>query len=263
MSDPVTLFVPCFVDQLRPRAGIAAVELLERLGHDVRVRPEVICCGQPFSNSGSEPEAQALARRWYAGMASEQTVVVLSSSCTVQLLHARRGWASGSEGRSVNAGSSGSAQARSANGCSAEALGTGPRVLEFCEFLDTRHPDTDFGRLERSICLHSSCHGLRDSDSDRHARAVLGRVAGLEVLRPGRPDECCGFGGTFATSFADLSVRMGRDRLSDILGTGAREVVATDLSCLLHLEGVARAGAEPLDFRHIAELLREAVEGAG
>jgi L-lactate dehydrogenase complex protein LldE len=238
MAEPVTLFVPCYVDQLRPRAGVAAVELLERLGHRVEVRPDVVCCGQPFTNSGASEEGAALARRWYAGMASARAVVVLSSSCTVQLRHARRD-------AGADAGPAGAPEE--------------PEVFELCEFLEARHPDGGLGRLERSVCLHSSCHGLRDSDADRHARALLGRVAGLNVLRPRRPDECCGFGGTFSTSFAALSVRMGEDRLNDILSTGAREVIATDLSCLLHLEGIAAARGERLTFRHVGEILREAL----
>ena len=34
----VTLFIPCFMDALYPRAGISMVEILERLGHNVVCR---------------------------------------------------------------------------------------------------------------------------------------------------------------------------------------------------------------------------------
>ena len=43
----VTLFIPCFVDALFPRAGITMVEILERLGHKVVCQAEITCCGQP------------------------------------------------------------------------------------------------------------------------------------------------------------------------------------------------------------------------
>ena len=36
----VTLFIPCFVDVIFPRAGISMVEILERLGH------KVVCPGR-------------------------------------------------------------------------------------------------------------------------------------------------------------------------------------------------------------------------
>ena len=85
----VTLFVPCYVDRTRPTAGIAAVELLEQLGHTVEVRSSAYCCGQPFTNSGCSAEGQRSARHWYEQMTGAECVVVLSSSCTVQLRHLR------------------------------------------------------------------------------------------------------------------------------------------------------------------------------
>ncbi|MEI9960523.1 MAG: (Fe-S)-binding protein [Limisphaerales bacterium] len=45
----VTLFIPCFVDALFPRAGISMVEILERLGHKVSYPKAIVCCGQPRS----------------------------------------------------------------------------------------------------------------------------------------------------------------------------------------------------------------------
>jgi len=250
MSRTVTLFVPCYVDQLHPQSGIAAVRVLEGLGYRIRVHPDILCCGQPFSNSGAAGEGLKLARRWLDGMKDDPVVVVLSSSCTVQLRHAL-----------CELSACGGA-ARDTPGAAAETGGATPEVLEFCEFLDTRHPAAGLGSLERSVCLHSACHGLRDSDADRHARAILGRIEGLRVLRADRSDECCGVGGTFSTSFSALSVRMGKDRLYAILATGAREVVSTDVSCLLHLEGIARARGEPVAFRHVSEILAESAAPA-
>ncbi|MDX6551793.1 MAG: L-lactate dehydrogenase complex protein LldE, partial [Gaiellales bacterium] len=45
------MFVTCFNDTLFPQTGIAVVELLERLGHEVEFRPEQTCCGQMHMNS--------------------------------------------------------------------------------------------------------------------------------------------------------------------------------------------------------------------
>lgn len=232
----ITLFVPCYVDWLAPAAAIAATRALERLGHRVDYRPHVVCCGQPLTNSGCAARGDRVARRWFERMAGEETVIVLSSSCTAQLWHA--------------AARLGLPQARR------------PAVYEFCQFLARFHPETRFGRLQRTVCLHSACHGLREGDIDRQARAVLARIDGLRIVQAQRADECCGFGGTFSVSFPDLSVRMGEDRITEILRTGAVEVTATDLSCLLHLRGIAEAQRAPLAFRHIAELVDEAARGS-
>ena len=48
----VALFVPCFIDALFPQAGIAPLELLEKLGVDVDYPRQQTCCGQPIANNG-------------------------------------------------------------------------------------------------------------------------------------------------------------------------------------------------------------------
>lgn len=228
----VTLFVPCYVDWLAPAAAIAAVHVLERLGYRVDYRPGVVCCGQPLTNSGCARSGDRVARRWFAGMAGAGALVVLSSSCATHLWHAAQRLRVPESRR--------------------------PQIYEFCEFIARFHGDRPLGRLQRTVCLHSACHGLRDGSIDRHARQVLRSIAGLTVVQAERADECCGFGGTFSVTFPNLSVRMAEDRIDAILRTGAAEVVATDLSCLIHLRGAAEARAAPLAFRHIAEIVAEA-----
>ena len=227
MKPAVQLFVPCYVDQLHPQAGIAAVELLESLGYVVHVEPSVACCGQPFANSGSAREGMETTALWFARTPHQRPVVVLSSSCAVHLDHNR-------------------------------ATGASHRVFEICEFLQQHHGASLGGSLSARVCLHSSCHGLRDSGSDRAARELLSAVRLLEVRRPARAEECCGFGGTFSDAFPRMSVAMGADRLESILETEPEELVATDLSCLVHLQGIARARGLKLPIRHVVEVLREA-----
>lgn len=233
----VTLFVPCYVDVLSPRAGRAAVRVLEALGHAVRYRPEVVCCGQPLTNAGCGAAGDRTARRWLRGMAGAGEVVVLSSSCWSRLRAAT-------------------------DELDVAGDPDAPRIREFCEFLDARHPRRPLGALRRTVCLHSACHGLREGGIDERARSLLARVEDLRLVRAARSDECCGFGGVFSVSFPDVSIRMGRDRLDEIRATGAAEVTATDVSCLRHLTGIARARGWDLPFRHVAELLDEAMGGA-
>src|SRR5712691_7415052 len=57
----VALFVPCYVDQLYPRVGFAAAEVLERHGARVIFPADQTCCGQPMANSGCEDDARPLA----------------------------------------------------------------------------------------------------------------------------------------------------------------------------------------------------------
>ena len=86
-------------------------------------------------------------------------------------------------------------------------------------------------------------------------RALLGTVRGLTFATLARPDECCGFGGSFAVTEPAVSAKMGRDRLRDYDNGKADMVVSTDVSCLMHLEGLARRDGITLPMMHVAEVL--------
>ena len=44
----IGLFIPCYIDAFFPEVGVATLELLERLGHEVVYPLDQTCCGQYF-----------------------------------------------------------------------------------------------------------------------------------------------------------------------------------------------------------------------
>ena len=109
------------------------------------------------------------------------------------------------------------------------------------------------GRFPYRVGLHQSCHGLRElrlGKSSELVGAAFGKTQQLlELLEDirlvtlTRPDECCGFGGTFAVNEEAVSCMMGDDRIADHEKAGAEVVTANDMSCLMHLEGLIRRAA--------------------
>lgn len=239
----VALFAPCYVDQLYPGVARATLALLERLGCTVHVPLEPTCCGQPMANAGFEDRAEGTMRRFVEALAPFDAVVVPSGSCVAHVRH--------HYGRL---------------GDGADVAHVRRHTYELCEFLvDVLGVTALDARCPRRVSLQESCHGLRDlrlgASSERHeapfskVRRVLALVDGLELVALDRVDECCGFGGTFAVTEAALSARMGRDRLADHLRHGAEVITATDVSCLMHLDGLARRAGARVGIRHVAEIL--------
>lgn len=245
------LFVPCYVDQFYPHVAIAALTVLERLGVDVDVPEGAACCGQPSANAGYAREGHSTLEHFVDVYADYEKIIVLSGSCAVHVrLHA--GEIIAPEGM---AETSGTRVAR--------------RTTEFCAFL---HDDVGVEALarlgatfEHRVAVHIGCHGLRglglakpselqDEPFDK-VRAILGVVKGIEIAELSRPDECCGFGGTFAVGEPDVSTKMGRDRLRDYRAHAATAVVSPDMSCLMHLQGLARREQLGVPMYHVAEVL--------
>lgn len=240
----VALFVPCFVDQLVPSAAIAALRVLERLGISAELPDGAACCGQPVANAGFATEGKQALARLAAAVAPYDHVVVLSGSCAVHVQ-------------------------RHAAGASAVGAAVARRTTEFCAFL---HDVVGLDRVRSlgvsfhaCVALHIGCHALRGLGLARPSelqlppsnkvRALLETVDGLTLATLARPDECCGFGGSFSVGEAGVSARMGRDRLADARGGGAQALVTTDSSCALHLKGVDSACGGSLPMWHVAELL--------
>jgi L-lactate dehydrogenase complex protein LldE len=242
----VALFVPCYVDQLRPAVGLAALELLEARGFAVAFPREQTCCGQPFLSAGARDDAARLAASFVRVFARYDAVVAPSGSCAATLRRHLAHLVQGDEARAL-----------------------GERVFELCEFLvanDAAAASAPPPAFPHRVALHASCHALRElrlgTPSETReparmdpARALLERVPGLELVPLARPDECCGFGGVFAVEEDAVSCRMALDRLADHRAARAEVITSTDVSCLLQLEGVARRRGFALRVLHVAEIL--------
>ena len=55
-----------------------------------------------------------------------------------------------------------------------------------------------------------------------------------------------------------VSCMMGRDRIADHVRAGAEVIAGYDMSCLMHLDGLARRDGTKLPIVHVAEMLEKA-----
>ena len=58
----IAFFPGCMVDMIYTEIGIAAVNVLERLGCEIEMPEKIVCCGQGLINSGYREENKAVAR---------------------------------------------------------------------------------------------------------------------------------------------------------------------------------------------------------
>ena len=87
---------------------------------------------------------------------------------------------------------------------------------------------------------------------------LLAKVKGIQFVKPDRPDECCGFGGTFSVFEEPVSARMGYDKVNDHHRAGAEYIVSADMSCMMHQQGCALRLGLPIKFIHVAQVLNGA-----
>src|SRR4051794_25341240 len=130
------------------------------------------------------------------------------------------------------------------------------RVFELTELLVDRLGVVDVGAtFPHRVTLHPTCHSLRLLKLGDRPQRLLEAVRGLELVPLDEPQECCGFGGTFAVKNADTSMAMLSDKLRRILDTRAEVCTAADNSCLMHIGGALRRQRTGVRAMHLAEIL--------
>jgi L-lactate dehydrogenase complex protein LldE len=80
-------------------------------------------------------------------------------------------------------------------------------------------------------------------------------VRGLELVELGTAESCCGFGGTFAVKFPELSTAMLDHKLSGLAAGKADVLSAVDSSCLMQIRGRMQRQGSPVRVMHLAEIL--------
>lgn len=233
----VSLFIPCFVDQLMPDVGMDTARVLQRLGYHVDFPSEQTCCGQPAFNTGYWNDARLLAERFVRVFRSAEVVVCPSGSCTTMVRNFYPELLAESPLRD-------------------EAIEVGKRVFEFAEFLVKVAKTPDVGAVfPHRVAYHDACHALRELHLKQEPREILRHVRGLELVEMPYSEDCCGFGGTFATKYGMISAAMGEAKAASAASVKAEYLASSDPSCLLHIDGILRKQGLPVRTIHLANIL--------
>lgn len=233
----IQLFVPCFVDQLYPKTAFNMVKVLEKACCDVTYNTNQTCCGQPAFNAGFWEEAKSVANKFIGDFEGTDYIVAPSASCVGFVRNYYAGLFQNSSQHNT-----------------VKELST--RIFEFTEFLTQIIKIENFGAvLNAKATYHDSCAGLRECKIKEGPRNLLEKVKGLELIEMADTETCCGFGGTFAVKFDSISNAMADQKIKHALETGASLILSTDVSCLMHLQGIITKKSLPISTMHIADVL--------
>ncbi len=237
----VLLMGTCLCDAFYDDVARATVEVLEHLGVEVLFPDNQTCCGQPAFNSGDWAASRKVARFTAGVFAGDLPVIVPSGSCAAMNFHGNP------------------LQFEECPDPSIDSLAR--RTWEVCDFivngLGVREWKGAFEKPTR-IAFHRSCHS-RGTDTGEAITSLLSSIGNAEVVPFGQAEQCCGFGGTFSVTFPHISGRMGSLKLDHILDAEPDLLVSGDMSCLMHITGLARVQGRPVEHKHAIQVLRDSL----
>ena len=234
----LSLFIPCIIDSMYPEVGEAMVQLLRGVGATLTYPAEQTCCGQPAFNTGYRKEAAVAARHFLKTFEAAETIVCPSGSCVAMVRHHYL------------------ELFRDSPAWLAKARQVGSRVFELTEYLVDVLKVEDLGASYRgTVTYHDSCHLLRGLRIGEQPRKLLRQVRDMDFVEMHDADRCCGFGGTFAFKYGDISSAILQDKVNNIMASGADTVVGCDMGCLMNIQGMLSRQGSSIRTLHIAQLL--------
>jgi L-lactate dehydrogenase complex protein LldE len=240
----VSLFITCLGDLFSPHVGMATVKVLEHFGCVVDFPEGQTCCGQPQFNNGYAHEARPLAERMIRVFKNSEYVVTPSGSCCAMvrehypLLFKDEGLEN-------------------------DALEFVAKTYELVEFL-TKVLKVDVAGLQLSaptaITYHYTCHTRGLGLTGEPCINMVKQLGNTQFIPLEKAEQCCGFGGTFAVKYADISGAIVRDKIANGEKTHADVMIVNDAGCAMNIAGACHRQGGHFRVKHFAELLADAID---
>ncbi|MCZ6549896.1 MAG: L-lactate dehydrogenase (quinone) large subunit LdhH [Candidatus Methylomirabilales bacterium] len=244
----VTFFGSCLIDQFYPEIGEAVIKVLNHYGVTVHYPKGQSCCGLPAYYEGHKETATRMARDLIAALEAnpDEQIVTATPPCGITLKQYVPKLVKGDplweeRGRSLAARTSDFSEYL------VEVLGLGDETLGSAT--SEKVP----------LAYHDSCSALRGLRVQEPQRRLLGMLGRYELRELDEIGECCGFGGHFSADYPDVAGEVLKRKIAAIERTGARVVALDSPGCLLQIRGGLLKQGSPIEVRHIAELLAEAL----
>jgi len=240
-SPKVVLFPDCFMTYNEPRIGLAAAEVLRKLGYEV-ILPQTDCCGRSLISTGLLDEAIVSADRVLAQLRS-----YIEDSSVVAIVVAEPSCLAAFKDDYLQLNCHTPRELR-------EKLAAKSLLIEqFIEEAWDKHPQRPALPSQESlppVLLHAHCHQKSLWTAETSAK-LLRRLCGnrLSVLDTG----CCGLAGSFGftSDRYDLSMKIGELSLLPLVRKAPENavIVAPGTSCRHQIhDGAQRQALHPIEL---------------
>jgi L-lactate dehydrogenase complex protein LldE len=137
----------------------------------------------------------------------------------------------------------------------ARALELAAKTYELSDFLVNKLGVLDVGaKFAGRVAYHYACH-LRLLGQTDEVQQLVAHIAGATYVPLERQDQCCGFGGSFAVRYPQISGAMVDDKMACVLASNADVLISTDTGCLMNIGGRLHREGRAIEVLHLAELL--------
>jgi glycolate oxidase iron-sulfur subunit len=232
----VAFFVGCVADAMFRPTHWATLHVLQQNGCDIFIPPEQGCCGAIHYHAGDSRGARKMADANLVAFELDRydAIVVNHGGCGAMLKEYGLHWHDGLKPHREKFAA---------------------KVKDINEFLDDLGVIPPTGRIEAVATYHDACHLAHAQGITAAPRRLLAAIPGLELRDLPESSFCCGSAGTYNLNEAEMSDRLAKRKIDNIVSTGAKIVLASNAGCLLQIQREVRQRKLPLVVMHPMDLL--------
>lgn len=239
----VAFFVGCVADAVFRHVHYATLRVLQENGCDVFVPRGQGCCGAIHFHAGDSVGARRMADNNLVAFELDRydAIVVNHAGCGAMMKDYGVHWHDGLQPH----------RRRFAE-----------KVKDVHEFLDELGFLPPGGRIPAIATYHDACHLSHAQKVTAAPRRLVASIPGLQLRDLPESGICCGSAGVYNLNEAEMSDRLGRRKMDNILSTGASIALAANAGCLLQIGRENRLAGSPVCVMHPMELLDLSYRGA-
>jgi glycolate oxidase iron-sulfur subunit len=239
----VALFTGCVTNLADQDTLKSSIRLLNRLGYEVRVPTNQVCCGALYRHEGEVEKFTSLVRQNIAAFEIDDVdaIVITASGCAVTLTEYGNILSDDPTARRFS-----------------------KKVVDINQFLSSQRWPNDIilAPLHKRIALHDPCsltHVLRQPQAPY---TLLQKIPGVEIIPLPENQLCCGAAGSYHLTQAVMADSLRRDKIEHLRRLAPDILATSNVGCALFLAaGIKEAGLN-IQLMHPIKLLEGQLQGA-
>lgn len=220
----VIFFEGCYNKYINPSSKNASLNLIEEMGYEI-VPVEMGCCSIQNYYSGHFVEFEKNAKAIISSIPEDIDYIICDCESCISVL-------------------------KSYDKFFKNAGPLKEKTISITDFLDKNNFKKFFNKNYK-ITYHKPCH------SGNSQEKFLKTLKNVEYKPLENQDTCCGFAGSFAVKYQDISRKISKEKAKDIAKTEAKIVVTSCPSCIMGLnqglieEGIYRKALNISEFLNL------------
>ena len=226
----IAFFTGCMIDYKLPWIAEYLVNILNKLGYDVDIPEEQVCCGSPLLRTGQIDIIPDLVNKNYEVFKDYDTIITVCAGCGATLKN------------------------------NYPEYGVELNVMDISEFLQGKLNKEDMKELNLKVTYHDPCHLVRSQNISEEPRNILKNMNGVEFIEMEKPDQCCGAGGGVKSGKPEIAEALADEKVEMIDKLDVDYVVTICPFCEYNIGDSLKKKNSKTSVINMMELLNKAYE---